>query len=55
VRTWVEAAALDRRFEPDPTAAATYARTFPHYVGLHEDLRDRFALLAADAEENAAS
>jgi ribulokinase len=52
---WVEAAALYRRFEPDPAAAATYARTFPHYVGLYEDLRERFALLAADAEANAAS
>jgi len=51
---WVEAAALYRRFEPDPAAAATYARTYPHYVGLYEDLRERFALMAADAEANAA-
>lgn len=48
IQTWVESAALYRRFEPDPEAAASYARLYPHYAGLYEDLRDRFAAMAAD-------
>lgn len=42
---WVEGGTDARRLEPDPAARAVYDELYPHYVGLYEDLRDRFAAL----------
>ena len=53
IKGWVEAAALYRRFEPDPAATATYSRMYEHYLGLYDDLRERFASMAAAAREGA--
>ncbi len=49
IASWVESAALYSRFEPNPEANATYSRIYPHYVGAYEDLRERFAAMAATA------
>lgn len=48
---WIQTADLQTVIEPDPAASAAYDRLFPHYVGLYQDLRERFAALARLAEE----
>lgn len=44
---WVDAEGRYRRSAPDPADAAVYDRYYPHYLGLYQDLRQRFADLAA--------
>jgi xylulokinase len=51
---WVDAADLQRRREPDAEARRRYDALYPHYVGLYQDLRERFAALAHLDEEAAA-
>lgn len=43
--TWYAAPGRSDPFEPDPAATVVYDDLYPHYVGLYEDLRDRFAAL----------
>lgn len=45
---WVETAGNRRRIDPDPDAREAYDRLYPHYVGLYDDLRDRFAALSRE-------
>ena len=48
--TWVNTADLYTRFEPDPHDAAVYGRYFEQYKGLYNDLKERFAAVAALGE-----
>lgn len=50
LRGWVPAPERERRVEPDSDAVRVYDRLHPHFVGLYEDLKGRFAALAADDE-----
>lgn len=54
LQAWIDTADLQTVREPDSAAQAVYDRTFPHYVGLYHDLRERFALLARLGEEDTA-
>lgn len=50
--TWIETADLHTVIRPDPEAQAVYERLYPHYVGLYQDLKGRFAAMARMAEED---
>ena len=47
---WIETADIHRAVEPNPSAVVVYERLFPHFVGLYEDLRERFASMARAQE-----
>ena len=51
---WVNTADLYTRFEPDPHDAAVYGRYFEQYKGLYNDLKERFAAVAALGEGTSA-
>jgi ribulokinase len=44
---WTTTAGRERHIEPDAQVAAFYDTLYPHYLGLYEDLRERFAAMAA--------
>lgn len=44
---WGEDPGRTTRIDPNPAAAAIYDELYPHYVGLYDDLRERFASLQA--------
>lgn len=46
VADWVRVADRELRIEPDAGMQAVYDELYPHYLGLYEDLRERFAQLA---------
>lgn len=48
LRRWAPSEDRERRVEPDADAVTVYDRLHPHYVGLYEDLKGRFALLAEE-------
>lgn len=48
LRDWVPSEDRERHIEPDPEAVSAYNQLHPHFVGLYDDLKDRFAALAAE-------